>query len=112
MEVFLFYQMGKKQGNKKRESKKRVVSVRGNEGTFVCSCVLLRFGNALRLTAFECPSLRRNTVALETPLQFYGFFGWVFFLCVLKETGRECTPFVAKLNPFVCKFFLMCFEEK
>jgi len=84
----------------KRESKKRVVSVRGNVCVLMCSPEVWERPQAHGL---ECPSLRRNTFVLETPLQFYGFFGWVFFLCVLKETGRECTPFIAKLNPFVCK---------
>ncbi len=81
-----------------------MVSVRGNEGTFVYSCVLLRFGNALRLTGLEVPLPQEKHTRTGNSPTILWFF-WVRFLplCVLKETGRECTPFVAKLNPFVCK---------
>jgi hypothetical protein len=37
MKIFLFYKMGKKQGNKKRAVKRK--------GRFQNSCILLRFGN-------------------------------------------------------------------
>ncbi len=72
------------------------------------SCVLLRFGNALTLThglEVPLPPSGETHSHWKLPYKFYGFF----FLCVLKETGRECTPFVAKLNPFVCKFSLNVF---
>jgi len=75
MEVFLFYEMGKKQ----RKSKERVVYVRGNVCVLLCSPEVWERPQAHGL---ECPSLSRNTLALETPLQFYGFFGVGFFpLC-------------------------------
>ncbi len=67
------------------------------------SCVLLRFGNAPRLTASSAPPSAETHSHWKLPYNFMVFLGLVFFLCVLRETGRECTPFVAKLNPFVCK---------
>jgi hypothetical protein len=42
MEIFLLYEMGKKQGNQKRALLRK--------GRFLYSYVLLRFGNTLRLT--------------------------------------------------------------
>jgi hypothetical protein len=76
MEVFLFYEMGKKQ----RKSKERVVYVRGNVCVLLCSPEVWERPQAHGL---ECPSLRRNTLALKTPptiLWFFsgGFFSFVF----------------------------------
>jgi hypothetical protein len=66
MEIFLFYEMRKNGGNKNR-----VFSTRGR---FLCSCVLLRFGNTLMLTSLSDPPSEEHTHTGTSPttvLQFY-----------------------------------------
>jgi hypothetical protein len=53
MEIFLFYEIGKKRGNKKR--------VFLHKGRFSYLCVLPRFGNTLGLAPLGAPPSEKHT---------------------------------------------------
>jgi hypothetical protein len=74
MEIFTFYEIGKKRGNQKR-----VVCARGGSHSYLC--VLLRSGNTLRLMPSGAPSSGECTQTGTSPSteSTVHFFFFVFF---------------------------------